>query len=51
LFSVAGYADSRPVSEVRDLNRRIDLRFVMVPPESVSTAAGVIRNVQSEVGE
>lgn len=33
LFSVSGYADSRPVDLDRlDPNRRIDLRFVMVPP-------------------
>lgn len=33
LFSVSGYADSRPVDVNRlDPNRRIDLRFVMVPP-------------------
>lgn len=34
LFSVSGYAESRPVSAVADEpNRRIDLRFVMVPPK------------------
>jgi len=33
LFSVSGYADSRPVDAARlDPNRRIDLRFVMAPP-------------------
>lgn len=37
LFSVSGYADNRPVAqndsvEGRDLNRRIDMRFIMSPP-------------------
>jgi len=38
LFSVSGYADSRPVvpndsEENRQRNRRIDLRFIMTPPK------------------
>lgn len=38
LFSVAGYADQRPVADNktllgRELNRRIDLRFIMSPPK------------------
>lgn len=38
LFSCSGYADTRPIAsndseEGRSRNRRIDLRFTMVPPE------------------
>ena len=37
LFSCSGYADTRPISgndteEGRQENRRIDLRFTMIPP-------------------
>jgi chemotaxis protein MotB len=39
LFSVSGYAESRPVDETHlDPNRRIDLRFVMVPPPDLLPA-------------
>jgi len=33
LFGVSGYGDERPISDRHDLNRRIDLRFIMAPPE------------------
>lgn len=36
LFSISGYADRRPVDETNlEPNRRIDLRFVMVPPREL----------------
>lgn len=45
LFSVAGYADRRPVQtgdseEAKARNRRIDLRFVMTAPEVPEPAPG-----------
>lgn len=50
LFTVSGYADRRPVAsneteDGRRLNRRIDLRFVMVSPETPE----IVRTLQSEL--
>jgi hypothetical protein len=45
LFSVSGYAETRPVDpNDLSLNRRIDLRFVMVPPSAAP--APVVADVQ-----
>ena len=48
MFTVSGYADRRPVDpDDLEVNRRIDLRFVMVPPSerpnppAAETAAGM----------
>ena len=43
ILSVSGYGDARPVSEgnsktARAENRRIDLRFIMMTPRSLSEA-------------
>ncbi len=52
VLGVSGYADRRPVSQVDEENRRIDLRFMMELPkiESGGTASAVIEDVAERVG-
>jgi flagellar motor protein MotB len=43
IFSISGYADRRPVDADRlEANRRIDLRFVMVPPRELLLPAPAV---------
>jgi chemotaxis protein MotB len=47
IFSISGYADQRPVdTTANDPNRRIDLRFVMVPPKALLQPEPATRTVE-----
>lgn len=44
IFSISGYADRRPVdASANERNRRIDLRFVMVPPKRLLAPEPALR--------
>lgn len=50
LFSIAGYADQRPVEKsteeaAKARNRRIDVRFIMAMPDSVADDSALLRDL------